>query len=85
MKDIGQGIKYKIDTIEPPTRYLEAQLKKKSLPNGKHCWSLSSNKYINAAIANVDESVKKKGRKIPANVRTPMTSSFYQNWIAHVN
>ena len=76
MKDIGQGIKYKNDTIEPPSSYLGAQLKKKSLPDGKYCWSLSSDKYVNAAIANVDESVKKKGRKIPAKVRTPMTSNF---------
>ena len=76
MKDISQGIKYKNDTIEPPTSYLGAKLTKKSLQNGKYCWSLSSDKYANAAIANVDESVKKKGKKIPEKVRTPMTSSF---------
>ena len=76
MKDIGQGIKYRNDTIEPPPSYLEAQLKKKLLPNGRFCWSLSSDKYVNAVINNVDESVKKKGMKIPAKVRTLMTSSF---------
>ena len=76
MKDLGKGIKYKNDTIEPPTSYLGAQLKKKKLPNGNHCWSLSSEKYVNAAIANVEAAAKKKGRKIPHKVRTPMTSSF---------
>ena len=76
MKDLGKGIKYKNDVIEPPTNYLGAQFKKKKLPNGNHCWSLSSDKYVNAAIDNVGESVKKRGRKTPHKVRTPMTSSF---------
>ena len=51
-------------------------MKKKLLSNGGFCWSLSSDKYVNAAVNNVDESVKKKGMKIPTKVRTPMTSSF---------
>ncbi len=42
MKELGKGIKYKNDSIEPPTSYLGAQLKKKVLPNGKSCWSLPS-------------------------------------------
>ena len=63
MKELGRGIKYKNDIIEPPTSNLGAQLKKKKLPNGQHCWRLSSDKYVNAAIQNVDETIKKKGRR----------------------
>ena len=51
-------------------------MKKKLLSNGGFCWNLSSDKYVNAAVNNVDESVKKKGMKIPTKARTPMTSSF---------
>lgn len=76
MKELGRGIKYKNDLIEPPTNYLGAQLKKKKLPNGMPCWCLSSEKYVNAAIKNVDDAVKKKKRRIPSKVRTPMTSDF---------
>ena len=76
MKELGRGIKYKNNIIEPPTSYLGAQLKRKDLPNGQHCWSLSSDKYVNAAVQNVDETIKKRGRKIPTKVRTPMTSDF---------
>jgi len=76
MKELGRGIKYKNDKIEPPGNYLGAQLKKKTLPNGMHCWSLSSDKYVNAAISNVDESVKKKNRRVPCKSKTPMTSDF---------
>ena len=76
MKDIGQGIKYKNDIIEPPSSFLGAQLKEKKLPNGRKCWSLSSDKYVNAAISNVEDSVKKKGRRVPSKVKNPMTSDF---------
>ena len=76
MKELGRGIKYKNDSITPPTSYLGAQLKKKNLPNGLSCWSLSSDKYVNAAINNVDEAVKKKKRRIPCKSKTPMTSDF---------
>ena len=73
---IGQWIKYKNDVIEPPSRYLGAQLKEKKLPNGEKCWGLSSDKYVNAAISNVENSVKKKGRKVPNKLKHPMTSDF---------
>ena len=76
MKKLGRCIKYKNDIIDPPTSYLGAQLKKKRLPNGQHFWSLSSDKYVNATIQNIDEIIKKKGRKVPTKVRTPMTSDF---------
>ena len=76
MKELGRGIRYKNDIIEPPTSYLGAQLKKKRLPNGQHCWSLSSDEYVNAAIQNVDENIKNEGRKVPTKVRTPITSDF---------
>ena len=76
MKDLGRGIKYKNDKIEPPSSYLGAQLKRKNLPNGKHCWSISSDKYVNAAVQNVEESFQKRGKKISKKVKTPMTSDF---------
>ena len=53
-----------------------AQLKEKKLPNGEKCWGLSSDKYVNAAISNVENSVKKKGRKVPNKLKHPMTSDF---------
>ena len=76
MKDLGRGIKYKNDKIEPPSSYLGAQLKRKNLPNGKHCWSISSDKYVNAAVQNVEQSFQKRGKKISKKVKTPMTSDF---------
>ncbi len=37
---------------------------------------LSSDKYVYDVINNVDESVKKRDKRIPTKVRTPMKSDF---------
>ena len=60
MQDLGQGIKFKNDKVEPPTSYLGAQLACKKLPNGKQVWCISSDKYGNAAIQNVEEAIQTK-------------------------
>ena len=76
MEDLGQGIKFKGDKIEPPTSYLGAQLSCKKLLNGKLVWCVSSDKYVNAAIQNVEEAIKNKCWKIPTKVKTPMDTIF---------
>ena len=76
MKDLGQGIKFKGDKIEPPTSYLGAQLSCKKLLNGKLVWCVSSDKYVNAAVRNVEEAIKNKRWKIPTKVKTPMDTIF---------
>ena len=76
MEDLGRGIKYKNDKIETPDSYLGAQLVLKTLPNDLKCWYMSSDKYVNAAIKNVEEAIKKKSLKIPNKVRTPMDGTF---------
>ena len=59
-----------------PDSYLGAQLVQKTLPNGLKCWCMSSDKYVNAAIKNVEDAIKKKSLKIPNKVRTPMDGTF---------
>ena len=76
MKDLGNGIRYKNDKIAPPDSYLGSQLVQKTLPCGIKCWCISSEKYVNAVIKNVEEAVKKKSLKLPGKVRTPMDSKF---------
>ena len=76
MEDLGKGIKYKNDKIEVLDSYLGAQLVQKTLSNGLKCWCMSSDKYVNAAIKNVEDAIKKKSLKIPNKVRTPMDGTF---------
>ena len=76
MEDLGRGIKYKDNKIEAPDSYLGAQLAQKKLSNGLKCWCMQGDKYVNAAIKNVEEAINKKSLKIPNKVRTPMDGTF---------
>jgi hypothetical protein len=42
-------------SIQVPTLYLGAKLKKTVLPNGVIAWGMSSSKYIQSAVQNVQE------------------------------
>ena len=76
MEDLGNGILYKHAKIEPPGSYLGAQLVEKTLPSGIECWCISSDRYVNAAIRNVEEVAKKRPLTLPGQVRTPMDTKF---------
>ena len=34
--------------------------------DGQQCWAMSSDKYCAAAVANVEETLAKKGQKLPS-------------------
>jgi hypothetical protein len=42
-------------SIQVPTFYLGAKLKKNKLPNGVIAWGMSSSKYVQSAVQNVQE------------------------------
>jgi hypothetical protein len=42
-------------SIQVPTFYLVAKLKKTVLPNGVVAWGMSSSKYVQSAVQNVKE------------------------------
>ncbi len=44
----------KQDKIDKPEIYLGAQLQKRSI-NSQTCWTMSSKKYVTAAVKNVEE------------------------------
>ena len=60
MEELGKGVKYKNDKIEIPDSYLGTQLVRKTLPSGIKCWCIPSDKYVNAAVKNVEEAIKIK-------------------------
>jgi hypothetical protein len=52
---IDKYFKMKDGSIQEPTFYLGAKLKKTVLPNGVIAWGMSSSKYVNDAVHNVRE------------------------------
>ena len=75
MEDIEQRFKLKNDKVEEPSSYLGARLKKKVI-NGWDCWTVMSLDYVKAAVATVEEAIKKTTRNLPKTFLTPMVQSY---------
>ena len=67
--------KLKDDKIEEPDVYLGAQLGKIDV-NGVECWTMSAEKYVNASVTNVEESLSKKGLQLPGKVWMPLPPDY---------
>jgi hypothetical protein len=76
LDEIQRTFKFKNGKIEPPEYYLGAKLQKKDI-NGLRCWTITSQDYVKAAVKNVEETIKKSGRRLPtSNIDTPMNITF---------
>jgi hypothetical protein len=76
LEEIQSTFKFKSGIIEVPDYYLGAKLQKESL-NGVQCWTITSQEYVKVAVKNVEETVKRMGRRFPrANVHTPMNITY---------
>jgi hypothetical protein len=74
MKGIQKDFKLKDDKIAPPDMYLGSQLEKKVI-DGESCWTMTSEKYVKAAVANVEEKLAKTNERLPPSL-TPMKSAY---------
>jgi hypothetical protein len=69
---IDKYFKMKPGSIMEPTFYLGAKLKKTVMSNGVVAWGMSSSKYVQAAVQNVQEYLKKNGdRKLKKKASAP--------------
>ena len=75
LKSIQVNFKLKDDKIEPPSVYLGAVLGQMDI-DGKTGWYLSSEKYVQSAIENVEQILQKGGQKLPSKCKTPLSSSY---------
>ena len=76
MHDIQLKFKLKGDKIESPDTYLGAQLSQFENEDSVRCWEMSSEKYCEAAVQNVDLSLSKNGLTLPSKCLTPLTSGY---------
>jgi hypothetical protein len=75
MKGIQGTFKLKDDKIEVPTNYLGAQISQKVI-GGISVWTMTSEQYIKAAIANVEIKLDKEGQRLPSRCITPIKSGY---------
>ena len=75
-KDIGQHFVLREESIGPPSLYLGGKLREITLENGVKAWAFGSTQYVQAAVRNVEEHLKKTGEKLPYKAPTPLSSNY---------
>jgi Reverse transcriptase (RNA-dependent DNA polymerase) len=78
MSRIKDKFELKNDEVKTPSDYLGGVLEQMTNENGVTCWSQSSDKYIQAAITNVEEKLKESGRELQKakHCSAPFQSSY---------
>ena len=75
-KEIGKYFELKEASIGPPSKYLGGKLREVELENGQRCWAFGSKQYVEAAVQNVIDYLKKREQSLPVRAPTPMSSGY---------
>jgi hypothetical protein len=67
--------KFKGDKIAPPDMYLGAELEWKQI-GGVNGWCMSSEKYVKAAVTNLDNELAESQQSLPRTCKTPLASNY---------
>ena len=76
MRRIKSQFKLKGNKAEEPEVYLGASLSKMENEFGDLCWAMSSDKYCTALVNNVEETLAKKGLRLPSKCLTPISHGY---------
>ena len=76
MELIQKKFKLKGNKIEPPDIYLGALISQFENQDGVKCWTMSSEKYCEAAINNVESELEKYNLKLLSKYLTPLSSGY---------
>ena len=76
MKVIQRTFKLKDDKIDETEDYLGATLEKMILSDGSELWSVSSAKYVKAAVNNVGETLAKIEKRLTGRCVAPLQSGY---------
>ena len=76
MKRIKENFKLKDDKIEPPDVYIGSTLAEMKLESGSYCRNMFSEKYVKAAVTNVEEDLAKSWKRLLSKCVTPLSSKY---------
>ena len=74
--EIGKYFELKESSIGPPTKYLGGKFREVELENGQKCWAFVSKQYVEAAVQNVVDYLKKREKSLIAKAPTPMSCGY---------
>ena len=75
LKAVQAIFKLKDDKIEPLDMYLGATLSVME-DDGIQGWCMTSDKYVKAAVENVQQELARVNQRLPSKCRTPMTAGY---------
>ena len=76
LKAVQAIFKLKDDKIEPPDMYLGATLSVME-DAGVQGWCMTSDKYVKAAVENVEQELVRVNQRLPSKCKTPMTAGYH--------
>ena len=68
--EINPFFELKQDSSGVPSKYLGGKLRMVELKNGQKCWAFGSKQYVEAAVQNVVDYLKKRYESLPRNCVT---------------
>lgn len=74
--EIGKYFYVKESSIGPPELYLGSKVSKVTLENGVKAWAFCSSQYVQAAVSNVQEYLKKEGKCLPKKASAPIPNGY---------
>ena len=60
--EIGRYFELKEESVGPPTIYLGGRMRQITLATGTKAWAFGSSQYVQAAVANVEIEIAKRGK-----------------------
>jgi len=75
-KEIGKYFYVKEGSVGPTSIYLGNKVSKVTLENGVDAWSFSSSQYVQAAVSNVEDYLKQRGKSLPAKAPAPIAAGY---------
>ena len=76
LMQIDKYFPMKPSSIGPPNIYLGGKINKVQLPNGVNAWALSMSQYVQAAINNIENSLKDNGKTLIKAAKTPLQNNY---------
>ena len=76
LEELDKYFMMKPDSIAVPKIYLGAKLAVEEMPNVAKAWGISSSKYIQDSIKNLERKLEIKGIKLRPNVKAPLSSDY---------
>lgn len=77
IEGIKATFKLKNDKAEVPEMYLGGDICQVATSSGTRCWSLSSEKYVKTAVANVQEKLATSNLRLPPKCIAPFVSNYH--------